>query len=30
MNKELIKLISDNPDLPIFAWVNAEIVGDFI
>lgn len=28
MNKELIKLISDNPDLPIFAWVDAEIVGD--
>lgn len=28
MNKELIKLISDNPDLPIFAWVDAEICGD--
>ena len=28
MNKELIKLISENPDLPIFAWVDAEIVGD--
>lgn len=28
MSKELIKLINDNPDLPIYAWVNADIVGD--
>lgn len=28
MSKELIQLISDNPDLPIYAWVNADIVGD--
>lgn len=27
MSKELIKLINDNPDLPIFAWVDYEIVG---
>lgn len=28
MNKELIDLISKNPELPIFAWVNGEICED--
>lgn len=28
MNKALIKLINDNPDLPIFAWVDGEICAD--
>ena len=28
MNKELIELISNNPDLPIFAWVEGEICAD--
>ena len=28
MSKELIQLISDNPDLPIFAWVNGEVCED--
>lgn len=28
MSKELIKLISENPDLPIFAWVDGEIFED--
>ena len=28
MNKELIKLINDNPNLPIFAWVDGEVCGD--
>lgn len=28
MNSELLKLVQENPDLPIFAWVNAEICGD--
>lgn len=28
MNKELIKLISENPDLPIFAWVDGEVCED--
>lgn len=28
MSKELIELISNNPELPVFAWVNGEICGD--
>lgn len=28
MNKELIDLIINNPDLPIFAWVNGEVCED--
>lgn len=28
MNEELIELIKNNPDLPIYAWVDAEICGD--
>lgn len=28
MNQKLIKLISDNPDLPIFAWVGPDVVQD--
>ncbi len=28
MSKELIELIQNNPELPIYAWVNADIVGD--
>lgn len=28
MNKELIELINNNPDLPIFAWVDGEICAD--
>lgn len=28
MNKELVDLISENPELPIFAWVNGEICED--
>lgn len=28
MSKELIELIKDNPDLPIFAWVNGELCAD--
>ena len=28
MSKELIQLINDNPDLPIFAWVNGEVCED--
>lgn len=26
INKELIKLVSENPELPIYAWVDSEIV----
>ena len=28
MNKELIDLLVNNPDLPILAWVDAELCGD--
>lgn len=28
MNKEVVDLISKNPELPIFAWVNGEICED--
>ena len=28
MNKELIKLINENPDLSIYAWVDGEICED--
>lgn len=28
MNKELIELINNNPDLPIFAWVDGEVCED--
>lgn len=28
MSKELIELIKDNPDLPIFAWVDGEVCAD--
>ncbi len=28
MNKELIELIQNNPDLPIFAWVDGEVCED--
>lgn len=28
MNKELIELITNNPDLPIFAWVDSDVVCD--
>lgn len=28
MNKELIELIKNNPDLPIFAWVDGEVCED--
>ena len=28
MNKELLDLIKENPDLPVYAYVNAEICGD--
>lgn len=26
MSKEFIELVKDNPDLPIFAWVDCEVV----
>ena len=28
MSKELIELINNNPDLPMFAWVDGEICSD--
>lgn len=28
MSKELLELIAANPDLPVYAWVNADVVGD--
>lgn len=28
MSKELIELIQKNPDLPVIAWVNSDVVGD--
>ena len=28
VNKEIIKLINENPDLPIYAWVNGEVCED--
>jgi len=28
MNKELLKLINDHPNLPIFAWVEPDVVQD--
>ena len=28
MSKELLELIRENPDLPVYAWVNADVVGD--
>lgn len=28
MNNELMELIKDNPDLPVFAWVYSDVVSD--
>ena len=28
MSKELIQLITENPDLEIYAWVNSDVVAD--
>lgn len=28
MSKELLELIAANPDLPVYAWVNADVVRD--
>ena len=28
MNNELLELVKNNPELPVLAWVNAELCGD--